>query len=347
MEVSTRTPSSRLGRPALRLGAQRKSGTGLIPARCAAAQLHGWPTAADLSARLVTTVRHHLAPPAADVQRLHELWHRVATRAIRIQFSGGRRARLSVTARGSCGTTPRGPGRPARRARRCSRQKEARDGDGAARAGPGEVADARGGVALQARGAAAQRGAARGEAVRQAAMGRLTQDLRRDARDARRRQGAAAAGSRDARAAPSRRRTRRRRRRSSSLSRLARARGAELRQRHYARAIAGAMREHIEERRSRHPRCVRRPPPRRGAPSRIAAPRAPSFVRSIARLAVQARCRTRTRRAGSSDRKRYFYVERGERGARRLDQGAARHERRAGVSWAGAEAACRSSCDRS
>ena len=107
--------------------------------------------------------------------------------------------------------------------------------------------------------------------------------------------------------------------------RLARARGTELRQRHYARLIAGAMREHIGRRLAVvHGAPAARPPPAR--PRFPRSPRAPWFVRRIARLALQAGVApVRAARAAVAQA---LLLRRARRAPLRLDQGAARHERR-------------------
>ena len=226
--------------------ASAKAAQAYIPAReHAAAQLQV-AYRRHLSARLVTTVRHHLAPPAADVKRLHALWHRVATRAaIRIQFYWRRRRGLSVTKEAAAATRE---GRALQSVERAVlRQKEARMAAALREQAEREVAELKAAVALQAE--ARRRSAVQlaEKTVRQAAMGRLretfgaTREMRAAgkvqrcwlARCARRAEQEANEAAQAA---------------EQLADRLARARGTELRQRHYARLIAGAMREHIGRR---------------------------------------------------------------------------------------------------
>ena len=226
--------------------ASAKAAQAYIPAReHAAAQLQV-AYRRHLSARLVTTVRHHLAPPAGDMKRLHALWHRVATRAaIRIQFYWRRRRGLSVTKEAAAATRE---GRALQSVERAVlRQKEARMAAALREQAEREVAELKAAVALQAE--ARRRSAVQlaEKTVRQAAMGRLretfgaTREMRAAgkvqrcwlARCARRAEQEANEAAQAA---------------EQLADRLARARGTELRQRHYARLIAGAMREHIGRR---------------------------------------------------------------------------------------------------
>ena len=274
--------------------------------------------------RLVTTVRHHLAPPAADVRRLHALWHRVATRAaIRIQFYWRRRRGLSVTKEAAAATRE---GRALQSVERAVlRQKEARMAAALREQAEREVAELKAAVALQAE--ARRRSAVQlaEKTVRQAAMGRLretfgaTREMRAAgkvqrcwlARCARRAEQEANEAAQAA---------------EQLADRLARARGTELRQRHYARLIAGAMREHIGRRLAVvHGAPAAHPPARAPSLPSLTA-RAPSFVRRIARLAVQARVApVRAARAAVAQA---LLLRRARRAPLRLDQGAARHERR-------------------